>query len=190
MFGTCISWPEGRERSDWAARCAKRLVFLRESYAKALPIWNFGCWLKWRQLQAHWLRQCQRFGKSTGPNAFRKFHRFGVWHNARSKELGPTTSRAWCRTYHATSKKGNAIGVMFILYKAWRTQLEHPISWLQRLLDTVSIYFQLHCWLLLAACTLHDTWAHMHDILDWLLFFYSQQALPSFTSALILIDRL
>ena len=54
MFGTCISRPEGRERADWAARCAKLLAFLARKLCKSFADLEFGMscfsifhWLKW-----------------------------------------------------------------------------------------------------------------------------------------------
>ena len=41
MFGTCIFRPEGRERSDWAARCAKLVVFFQDSYVKCFADLEF-----------------------------------------------------------------------------------------------------------------------------------------------------
>lgn len=69
---------------------------------------------------------------------------------------------------------------------AWRTQLEHPISWLQRLLDPVSIYLSISsfgvgcCWQLVP-CTIHE-----HTCTTFVLNLYSVSKRWSFTSALIL----
>ena len=122
-----------------------------------------------------------------------------IWHIfVRSKELGPTTSRAWCRTCDVEEGKCHEEICDWSRLEPWFTSmLEHSLK------DTVGtpyfmapeasrscfhlfIYFQLRCWLLLAAGTLHDTWAHMHDICSQLVF--GQQALIMYIS--FNIDRL
>ena len=130
---------------------------------------------------------------------FRKFRRFVIWHIfVRSKELGPTTSRAWCRTCDVEEGKCHEEICDWSRLEPWFTSM-----WEHSLKDTVGtpyfmapeasrscfhlfIYFQLRCWLLLAAGTLHDTWAHMHDICSQLVF--GQQALIIYIS--FNIDRL
>ena len=132
---------------------------------------------------------------------FRKFRRFAIWHIfVRSKELGPTTSRAWCRTCDVEEGKcheeicdWSRSEPTSMLEQSLKDTVGTPYfmapeasRWVSRSCFHLFINFQLRCWLLLAAGTLHDTWAHMHDIFSQLVFFYRQQVLPLFTSALIL----
>ena len=208
MFGTCISRPEGRERADWAARCAKLLVFLARKLCKSFADLEF--WMSCFSIEVDWNEgNCKLidFGSAkdlANPQALSCFQKVSLvcyLTFVRSKELGPTTSRAWCRTCDVEKRQCHEeicdwSRLEPCLHqcwsKAWRTQLEHPISWLQRLLDgfldPVSIYLSISsfgvgcCWQLVP-CTIHE-----RTCTTCLLNLYSFTVSKrwSFTSALIL----